>query len=159
MELSWNNSDEMRERAIEQLLFIKDRDMHLLLQPNGKDLWDGAAEVITRFGYPRIKIIIPMMLEWLQDMNWPGSERIAQVLNSIGNPLVPYVQAVMKDHPSVPCDEFNRGVKELIYYPEKFRKHLEENKVASQYCNHKSSLQNYLMEIEELREELSDFTS
>ncbi|WP_127534000.1 DUF5071 domain-containing protein [Paenibacillus kobensis] len=98
MNLSWDSSEEEKNRAIEKLLLIEDKDMHLLLQPHDKGVWDGAAEVITRLGYPKIKVILPGLLEWLQDMTWPGANQIAQLLGQLGDPIVPYVKAILKDH-------------------------------------------------------------
>lgn len=98
MKLSWESSVEEKNSAIETLLLIEDQDIHLLLQPLGKGLWDGAAEVITKLGYPRIKVILPGLLEWLQDMNWPGAAQIADLIREIGDPIVPYIKTVLKHH-------------------------------------------------------------
>lgn len=99
MDLSWDSSDEAKKRAVNGLLLIDDKDMHLLLQPSGKGVWDGAAEVITMIGYPRVKVILSGLLEWLQDMNWPGAQQIAEFLRSIGSPVVPHIREILKQHP------------------------------------------------------------
>ncbi|WP_239616865.1 DUF5071 domain-containing protein [Cohnella mopanensis] len=98
MKLSWDSTDEEKKNAIESLLLIEDKDMHLLLQPLDKGVWDGAAEVIVRLGYPRVNVILPGLLVWLQDLNWPGAMRIADFLSEIGDPIVPHVRDVLKKH-------------------------------------------------------------
>lgn len=84
--------------AIHKLQDIRDEELHLLLQPPGKEYWDGAAEVIVKLGYPRVKPILPGLLEWIQDMNWPGSRRIATLLRETGDPLIPHIQDVFRNH-------------------------------------------------------------
>lgn len=71
--LSWNLSEEEKEDVINKLQYIKDEDLHLLVQPISKDYWDGAAETVIRLGYPRVKSILSGLLEWIQDINWPGA--------------------------------------------------------------------------------------
>lgn len=75
--LDWDTSEGEQAEAIQKLQDIQDAELHLLLQPLGKEYWDGAAEVIVKLGYPRVKPILPGLLEWIQDTNWPGSRRIA----------------------------------------------------------------------------------
>ncbi len=72
--------------------------MHLLVQPISKDYWDGAAETVIRLGYPRVKSILPGLLEWIQDLNWPGAGEIADFLLEIGDPMIPYVKDVLNQH-------------------------------------------------------------
>lgn len=68
------------------------------MQPLSKSYWDGAAEVLVNLGYPRVKMILPGLLEWIQDLNWPGAERIAAFLSEIGDPLIPHVKNVLRNH-------------------------------------------------------------
>lgn len=34
-------------------------------------------------GYPKVKDVLDKMFEWLQDLNWPGAESIAEFLLSL----------------------------------------------------------------------------
>ncbi len=45
-------------------------------------------------GYPVVAPIIPDLLVWLQDGNWPISRSVAWFLASIGEPVFPYVREV-----------------------------------------------------------------
>lgn len=96
--LSWSVSEEEKKDAIRKLQYIKDEDLHLLVQPISKDYWDGAAETVIRLGYPRVKSILPGLLEWIQDINWPGAGEIADFLLEIGDPMIPYVKDVLNQH-------------------------------------------------------------
>ena len=81
--LHWNNSDSATEKAIECLAMDSDMDLNLLIQPVlGKGYWDNCAEVLRRKGYPIIEPVTKKLFEWLQDMNWPGSETIYKLLKT-----------------------------------------------------------------------------
>ncbi len=38
-------------------------------------------------GYPAVQPILPQLLEWIQDYNWPVAQELAPFLASIGLPL------------------------------------------------------------------------
>lgn len=57
--------------------------------------WDHAADVLIEIGYPRHKIL-PDLLEWLMDINWPGANRISEFLVSIREPLIPSIKEALK---------------------------------------------------------------
>jgi len=64
------------------------------LVPRGK--WDLArAEEAVAAGYPAVDPILPELLEWLQDYNWPVAHVLVPFLASIGIPLVPHVRHVL----------------------------------------------------------------
>ena len=97
--LDWNATSEETENAIERLVNLDDDRLYLLLQPRcDKRYWDNAAIVISKIGYPRIKSIIPGLLRWLQDMNWPGAMTVVETLQKVDkNVLIYYIeQALLK---------------------------------------------------------------
>jgi hypothetical protein len=51
-------------------------------------------------GYPEIEPILPELLEWVQDMNWPVAQALAPLLAGIGLPLAPYIRVILSsdDH-------------------------------------------------------------
>ncbi|MCL6603644.1 MAG: DUF5071 domain-containing protein [Paenibacillus sp.] len=228
--LASDTPEEEKDDAMKKLQFIKDEDLHLLLQPISKAYWDGAAEVIINLGYPRVHIILPGLLEWIQDMNWPGAAQILDLLRDIGDPVIPYIKDVFNQHsddvewvewifellvdnwnknqilqieeeliqmskgrkndikalrtlwvhdiyqteiingilqekksnitseiieleklnPGIDCMELKRGLKEVIFKPEFIKQYFEQNKARFSFCNTKSNLQNYLIEIDDL---------
>jgi hypothetical protein len=62
-----------------------------------QDKFDTArARAAVIAGYPAVKPILPHLLEWLQDINWPVAQILYPFLASIGTPLVPYIQHVLE---------------------------------------------------------------
>ena len=86
----------LQDYAIIQLSNLEESKLHLLLQPISKSYWRNAAIVLKEIGYPRVKSITPELLEWIQDMNWPGSKEIVDLLTTIDDAIVPYVKQVLK---------------------------------------------------------------
>jgi hypothetical protein len=48
-------------------------DKKNLIQFGSKALWENEAGILKNIGYPKNKYTIPGLLEWLQDLNWPGA--------------------------------------------------------------------------------------
>lgn len=47
-------------------------------------------------GYPGVESVVPSLLEWLQDMNWPVAQTLAPFLASIGEPLIPHLKKIFE---------------------------------------------------------------
>jgi pimeloyl-ACP methyl ester carboxylesterase len=60
-----------------------------------KSTWDEQARAIVRRGYPEVASLLPDLVAWLQDLNWPGALTIAEFLVSIGAPVLPHIKAVL----------------------------------------------------------------
>lgn len=86
----------LQDYAISQLVHLEESKLHLLLQPMSKSYWRNSAIVLKKIGYPRVKSIIPELLEWIQDMNWPGAQEIVALLITIDDEIVSYVKQVLK---------------------------------------------------------------
>jgi hypothetical protein len=86
----------LQDYAVSQLVYLENSKLHLLLQPMSKSYWKNAAIVLKKIGYPRVKAIIPELLEWIKDMNWPGAQEIVDLLITIDDEIVPYVKKVLK---------------------------------------------------------------
>jgi len=63
------------------------------LLPQHKRDYEGAHAIVA-LGYPAVAPVLPELLEWLQDGNWPISHSIARLLAAIGEPIVPHVRRV-----------------------------------------------------------------
>lgn len=50
---------------------------------------------VIELGYPAIAPIIPDLLEWMQDYNWPIARELAPFLATIGEPLLPEIQRIL----------------------------------------------------------------
>jgi uncharacterized protein DUF5071 len=47
-------------------------------------------------GYPAVEEKLPLLLEWLQDMNWPVAQTLAPFMASIGEPLIPHLEKIFE---------------------------------------------------------------
>lgn len=55
-----------------------------------------AAEALVELGFPAVAPILPELLEWLQDINWPVAQVLAPFLARIGAPLKPYIKKILE---------------------------------------------------------------
>jgi hypothetical protein len=53
------------------------------------------AEAIVALGFPVVAPILPRLVEWMQDINWPVAQTLQPFLASIGAPLAPHVRHVL----------------------------------------------------------------
>jgi len=53
------------------------------------------AERAVALGYPGIAPVIPQLLEWLQDINWPVAQILQPMLAGIGLPIAHDVRAII----------------------------------------------------------------
>lgn len=67
-----------------------------------RDKFDIArVNAVIRLGYPAVSPILPQLLEWMQDYNWPVAQEIYPFLVSIGEPLAPHVLKVLETDDTV----------------------------------------------------------
>jgi hypothetical protein len=73
--LHWDNGDNIQQRGIALARSI--RSINVFIQPlypkGGKGLWDNCARILAERPDEVLKPYLPRLLEWLQDLNWPGS--------------------------------------------------------------------------------------
>jgi hypothetical protein len=72
--------------------YIEQNDVRAFIPRNKHDL--ERAEAAIKAGYPTIALILPELLEWLQDLNWPVAQVLAPFLASIGKPLIPHIRKI-----------------------------------------------------------------
>jgi hypothetical protein len=58
------------------------------------------AEAIVALGYPAVDELLPALIVWLQDINWPVARILTPFLAGIGDPLAPHLRTVFEsdDH-------------------------------------------------------------
>src|SRR5687768_275917 len=73
-------------------------DPRRLLPQNKKDL--DSVRAIVALGYPAVAPVLPDLLEWLQDSNWPVWRPIAEFLASLPEQMAPLIWDVLRgdDH-------------------------------------------------------------
>ncbi len=61
-----------------------------------RDKHDTAAvRAIVALGYPAVRSLLPDLLAWLQDCNWPVSHPIGDFLTTISDPMAPLIRDVL----------------------------------------------------------------
>ena len=53
------------------------------------------ALALVQLGFPAVEPVMPQILEWLQDLNWPVGQIFQPFLVGIGEPLAPYFRTVL----------------------------------------------------------------
>jgi len=54
------------------------------------------ALTLVQLGFPAVEPVMPQILEWLQDPNWPVGRIFQPFLAGIGEPLAPYVRTILE---------------------------------------------------------------
>lgn len=60
-----------------------------------------AALEAKNLGHPSIEPILPILVTWLQDFNWPVAQEIEPYLKTLGTKLTPVVKEVLKTEDDV----------------------------------------------------------
>ena len=100
--------------------------------PSSKFDVDSAERAVT-CGWPGVEPVLPQLLEWLQDYNWPVAHIIAPFVARIGDPIVPYlrpildgdellwkywiINAVLADAPLTVVEQFQPDLERLVGDP------------------------------------------
>lgn len=59
-----------------------------------------AVRKLSEFSDVELKVIIPELMEWLQDGNWPISKPVEDILLRLGEDLVPHIKDVLQTQDS-----------------------------------------------------------
>ena len=80
--LSWDSDEETQKKGIELAKNVK--CYSVFLQPYGedhsKDVWENCAKILSEYPDETLQYCTLELLEWLEDMNWPGAETIFERL-------------------------------------------------------------------------------
>lgn len=71
---------------------------HLI--PKNKGDYEVIGE-LKKLSFDEIKPIIPDLLEWLQDINWPIAKCIAEVLEPFADNLTPYLLEILETNDGI----------------------------------------------------------
>ena len=69
-------------------------DIRLLLPQHKADVKHASA-IVAR-GYPSVAPVLPELIAWLQDCNWPVAHVLAPFLATIGTPLLPEIRRIVQ---------------------------------------------------------------
>jgi hypothetical protein len=71
----------------------RNHDLRALLPRHKRDQ-DRARALVAR-GYPAVAPVLPELVGWLKDVNWPVAAVLSPFLATIGMPLLPEVRRVL----------------------------------------------------------------
>lgn len=82
--LNWQSSLGNQRRGIKSARELEDLSLLILPDANGKSksVWENCARALYEISDDRLEKYLPLLLEWLQDLNWPGSLIILNRLKS-----------------------------------------------------------------------------
>jgi hypothetical protein len=78
---------------------MNDNDIRTLI-PQTKFDTDRAERAVAA-GYPAVEPILPELLEWIQDGNWPVAKILAPFLGTIGTPLLPHIRRILATNDNI----------------------------------------------------------
>ena len=55
-----------------------------------------AVKRLSAQGYPAIEPLLPALLEWMQDLNWPVARALDSFLAGLGEPLAPHIRSILR---------------------------------------------------------------
>lgn len=58
-------------------------------------------EQLKKLSFEEIKPIVPDLLEWLQDINWPIAGPVSEVLLPFTDEIAPYIVNILKSHDGI----------------------------------------------------------
>lgn len=60
-----------------------------------------AIELASQIGFPELDPILPDLLEWVQDANWPVAVPTAALLSNAGIEILPHIKAILRSDDGV----------------------------------------------------------
>lgn len=86
--LSWNRTKEQQKKGVELSKNVKNLKCFILPYYTlnneilSKDIWENCAKVLAEKNDEDLEPYLYDLLEWIQDLNWPGAEIILERLNN-----------------------------------------------------------------------------
>ena len=73
--LDWNQPNEIQKQGID---YAKNLDLlHLFIQPMDykypKNIWENCSIVVCSKSDAELQEVLVLLMEWIQDLNWPGA--------------------------------------------------------------------------------------
>lgn len=97
--LSWKNSFEVQSEGIKLAREIN--DLSLLVQPPADpSVWEHCAKILCEKTDAELEPYLDGLLEWLQDLNWPGALTIVERLKTFSGKKLkkPLEKAIIKSN-------------------------------------------------------------
>ena len=106
--LNWNSSPEDQKKGIRSAYRLE--NISLLILPlsedAGKPVWENCARVLSELPDDRLAGHVSELLEWLQDINWPGAFLICDRLKNFrGKELIAAVENAVAEALEMPGED------------------------------------------------------
>ena len=96
--LNWQSSVDEQVKGIRLARNLDELSLLILPYANGesKGLWENCAKALSEISDDRLEKYLPSLLEWLQDLNWPGALIILDRLKVFNGKKLkkPYIERV-----------------------------------------------------------------
>lgn len=115
--LDWNNSSEDQSLGIQLAREVKCIDAFLQpIHPYGKRVWDNCAIILSERSDEELSWHLFSLMEWLQDLNWPGALCILERLQKYKEDQTFKLafKASLKKAQALDDDMWEYGLNELI---------------------------------------------
>lgn len=86
--LSWINSSDIQEEAINFLSRASDWDARNCIISTSKDVWENLIKAINKNEFIDKKKLLPDLLFLLKDLTWPGALEALEILKGLGKEIV-----------------------------------------------------------------------
>ena len=71
--LSWKNDEHTQRKGIEEAKKIKREYLFILIYCKSPDIGENCAKALSELSDESLKPFIIELVEWIQDLNWPGA--------------------------------------------------------------------------------------
>lgn len=118
-DLHWDKPRHVQENAVKKLSKLSGEDAVTLAKHTPdfpKPCWENAALALQKIGYPEIKEALPYMMEWFQDINWPGTEIFVDIFRTIDPAILqPHIEAAAISIKQENDESWALGILQLIH--------------------------------------------
>ena len=113
--LHWKNDDIIRSEGLRLAKEIKDLSL-LILPPAPPSVWECCAQVLCEKTDDALEPYLCGLLDWLQDLNWPGATRILERLKSFSGKRLrgPFLNSFANAHCTKEGLMWLDGLRELL---------------------------------------------
>ncbi len=81
--LCWDTPEDVQLEGIKLAKEMSDLSPLILpLYEGSQSIWDNCAKALSELSDDRLEKYLPLLLEWLQDLNWPGALTILERLTA-----------------------------------------------------------------------------
>lgn len=95
--LDWKHPEEVQAASRMSVASRLGDDLSPLMMQNlQKTQWENAAEVLKNVEISKVVPFVPELLEWLKDINWPGAQKVFEIILKVhAQELLPHLDVAI----------------------------------------------------------------